>query len=154
MPDSPPFEKSLFINCPFDKDFKPLLRAILFAAIERGLEPRIASERVDSGENRLQKGRGETMAGRRSYLGLLRSVMADRDRQTHLMLHIAGWFQGGSRVELPSQLGRWDKPGQFNMRGRRNGWRVTRNSAEGWVLNRARDWPWSTCPTGSCAIWV
>lgn len=59
-------------------------------------------------------GRGETMAGRRSYLALLRSVMGDRDRQTHLMLHIAGWFQGGSRVELPSQLGRWDKPGQFN----------------------------------------
>jgi len=40
--------------------------------------------------------------------------MSDRDRQTHLMLHIAGWFQGGSRVELPSQLGRWDKFGQFN----------------------------------------
>ncbi|MFB3904270.1 MAG: hypothetical protein ACE15E_12540 [Acidobacteriota bacterium] len=49
------FEKCVFINCPFDQDFKPLLRAILFTVIECGLEPRIASERADSAEIRLQK---------------------------------------------------------------------------------------------------
>ena len=55
MPTEANYEKSVFINCPFDQDFKPLLRAILFTVVECGLEPRIASERADSGEIRLQK---------------------------------------------------------------------------------------------------
>ena len=49
------FERSVFINCPFDKDFAPLLQAILFCVVVMGFEPRLASERNDSGETRLDK---------------------------------------------------------------------------------------------------
>jgi hypothetical protein len=49
------YEKSVFINCPFDKDFAPLLEAILFCVVYAGLEPRLASERLEAGESRLDK---------------------------------------------------------------------------------------------------
>lgn len=49
------FERNVFINCPFDDGYLPLLRPILFAVIRLGLNPRIASERLNAGENRLDK---------------------------------------------------------------------------------------------------
>lgn len=49
------FKSNVFVNCPFDKAYRPLLQALLFTAIDCGLEPRIASERSDSGEVRLDK---------------------------------------------------------------------------------------------------
>ena len=49
------FFKNVFINCPFDDDFIPLLRPLLFTIIYLGYNPRIASERQDSGEQRINK---------------------------------------------------------------------------------------------------
>jgi hypothetical protein len=49
------FHRSVFVNCPFDGDYLPLLRPMLFAIIWLGFTPRIASERSDSGENRIDK---------------------------------------------------------------------------------------------------
>ena len=49
------FEKNVFINCPFDKDFAPILHAILFCVLRMGFHPRLATERSDSGETRLEK---------------------------------------------------------------------------------------------------
>ncbi|OQB41238.1 MAG: hypothetical protein BWY06_00925 [Candidatus Latescibacteria bacterium ADurb.Bin168] len=49
------FERNVFINCPFDEDYFPLLRPLLFTVIFSGFIPRIASERFDSFENRLNK---------------------------------------------------------------------------------------------------
>lgn len=49
------FEANVFINCPFDKEYNDLLKPLLFTVIRIGLEPRIASERLDSGEVRLEK---------------------------------------------------------------------------------------------------
>jgi len=54
LPDNS-FDKNVFINCPFDKDFEPILQAILFCVIYLGLSPRLATERADSAENRLDK---------------------------------------------------------------------------------------------------
>ncbi len=51
----PEFEKSVFINCPFDEDYEPILEAIAFCVIYFGFYPRIANERTDSTENRLDK---------------------------------------------------------------------------------------------------
>jgi len=45
----PSFDKNIFINCPFDREYLPLLRPLLFTVVECGLEPRIASERPDAG---------------------------------------------------------------------------------------------------------
>ncbi|MGS4984044.1 hypothetical protein SAMN05444149_103771 [Pseudosulfitobacter pseudonitzschiae] len=52
------FENCVFINCPFDEDFAPILQAMMFCVVYFGLTPRLASERNDSGENRLEKIRG------------------------------------------------------------------------------------------------
>lgn len=50
-----PFGSSVFVNCPFDQHYMPILRAVLFAIIDLKFEPRIATERLDSAEPRIQK---------------------------------------------------------------------------------------------------
>lgn len=49
------FERSVFVNCPFDEDYEPILQAILFCILYFGFTPRIATERADSSETRLSK---------------------------------------------------------------------------------------------------
>lgn len=49
------FENSVFINCPFDPEFEPLLRSILFTIVSFNFYPKIASERSDSAEQRIEK---------------------------------------------------------------------------------------------------
>lgn len=45
----------VFINCPFDADFRPLFRAIVFAVYDCGHFPRSALEIDDGGDVRLDK---------------------------------------------------------------------------------------------------
>jgi hypothetical protein len=52
------FETSVFINCPFDKDYAPVLQAILFCIVYIGFNPRIATEDGNSATLRLDKIRG------------------------------------------------------------------------------------------------
>lgn len=49
------YERNVFVNCPFDDEYVPLLRPLLFTIIALGFAPRIATERSDSGENRIDK---------------------------------------------------------------------------------------------------
>ncbi len=49
------FNENVFINCPFDEAFFPLLRPLLFTVIYVGLNPRISLESMDSGKPRIQK---------------------------------------------------------------------------------------------------
>jgi len=49
------FEDCVFINCPFDDEYLPMLRVLIFAVIQCGFKPRIATERADSGEVRIKK---------------------------------------------------------------------------------------------------
>lgn len=46
---------ALFINCPFDSTYKPMLNALLFAARFYGLKVNIASFDTDSKSNRLER---------------------------------------------------------------------------------------------------
>jgi hypothetical protein len=52
---SPDYDKSVFINCPFDDSYLPLFRALVFAVFECGLIPRCAQEVYDAGEVRIEK---------------------------------------------------------------------------------------------------
>lgn len=38
------FETNVFVNCPFDDDYLPLIRPLLFTIIYLGLTPRITLE--------------------------------------------------------------------------------------------------------------
>lgn len=49
------FEKNVFINCPFDEDFEPLLRPLLFTIVYLDFNPRIALEDSDASVNRSNK---------------------------------------------------------------------------------------------------
>lgn len=51
----PPFERSVFINCPFDENFAPILQAIAFCVCDLGFFPRLAPENPDSAANRLDR---------------------------------------------------------------------------------------------------
>lgn len=48
-------ERDVFLNCPFDATYKPILDAIVFAVRDLGFEARCALEVDDSGEVRLAK---------------------------------------------------------------------------------------------------
>jgi len=49
------FDSNVFINCPLDNEYLSLLRPLLFTLVYLGKNPRIATERSDSGENRIDK---------------------------------------------------------------------------------------------------
>ena len=55
MPAESTFEKSVFINCPYDESYIALFRPLIFTVRWLGLNPRVALERADSGEARLEK---------------------------------------------------------------------------------------------------
>ena len=42
------YHQSVFINCPFDDDYKPLFQAMVFTVIRCGYLPRCAKEQDDS----------------------------------------------------------------------------------------------------------
>ena len=50
-----PFDRNVFINCPFDEGYLPLLRPLLFTTFYVGLNPRITLESLDSGRPRIDK---------------------------------------------------------------------------------------------------
>jgi hypothetical protein len=49
------FDTSVFINCPFDKEFEPVLQAILFCVLRLSFHPRLATESNNSADTRLSK---------------------------------------------------------------------------------------------------
>jgi hypothetical protein len=49
------FKDNVFINCPFDEDYKPIFDAIVFAIHDMGFVARTAREEIDSSETRLKK---------------------------------------------------------------------------------------------------
>ncbi|MDQ9172061.1 hypothetical protein Q8A64_16735 [Oxalobacteraceae bacterium R-40] len=49
------FEKSVFINCPFDDKYLPILEAIAFTVLRCGGEPKLARLEADANEIRLNK---------------------------------------------------------------------------------------------------
>jgi len=51
----PSFDRSVFVNCPFDEEYSPLLQAIAFSITDLGFFPRLAPENADSSANRLDR---------------------------------------------------------------------------------------------------
>lgn len=85
------FQRSVFINCPFDSAYLSLLRPLLFTISSLGFEPRIASERSDSAEMRFDK-----------IVRLIRSSRYSIHDISRLRAKAAGDF---SRFNLPFELG-------------------------------------------------
>jgi hypothetical protein len=66
------FGRNVFINCPFDADYLPLARILVFSVLRCGFQPRMATERSDSGEVRVEKIRGLIRSSRFSIHDLSR----------------------------------------------------------------------------------
>ncbi len=49
------FDQNVFVNCPFDEEYLPLLHPLLFTITFLGFKPRIAVEALDSGAPRILK---------------------------------------------------------------------------------------------------
>jgi hypothetical protein len=49
------FDRSVFINAPFDADYDPILQSVMFAVVYLGFEPKLARLRSDSAEIRVEK---------------------------------------------------------------------------------------------------
>lgn len=86
-----PFEKNIFINCPFDIAYRPLLRPILFTVLSHGLTPRIALERSDSAETRISK-----------IIALIRESQFGIHDLSRLQANQPGEFY---RLNMPFELG-------------------------------------------------
>ena len=48
-------KENVFINCPFDEEYSPILEILCFCVSYFGFAPRLATERLEAGENRLEK---------------------------------------------------------------------------------------------------
>jgi len=55
MTEMPLYDESVFINCPFDPEYWPILEAITFTVMECGFVPRCSLETDDSSQVRIQK---------------------------------------------------------------------------------------------------
>ncbi len=86
-----PFETDVFVNCPFDDRYTPLLRPLLFTLVDLGFSPRIATERSDSGENRIDK-----------ICGLIRQSKYSIHDLSRLRAGEVGEFY---RMNMPFELG-------------------------------------------------
>jgi hypothetical protein len=50
-----PYKKNVFINCPFDRSYRPIVHALVFAVHDAGYVARSAQEVRDTGEVRIGK---------------------------------------------------------------------------------------------------
>jgi hypothetical protein len=88
---APVYEKSVFINCPFDPDFEPLFHAIVLTVAARGFTPRCARETEGQADLR--------MSGITS--GLLESKYSIHD-----LSRFQGYGQENlARFNMPLELG-------------------------------------------------
>ena len=51
----PYFNHNVFVNCPFDSDYAPIMQAVLFCLVRFGFKPRIATEQSNAAEPRIDK---------------------------------------------------------------------------------------------------
>ena len=108
MPDS--FDRNVFLNCPLDKDFLPFLKTLIFTVYRLGFNPRIASERSDSGESRLDKIKELIESSRFSIhdLSRFRSTTHDEFYRLNMPYQVRTWFSELGETELPSASTIWD----------------------------------------------
>lgn len=85
------YKTNVFLNCPFDRDYDPILQAIAFCLIYLGFSPRFARESGDSGEVRLGKIRSLIESSRYSIHDLSR-LQARKAREYY-------------RLNMPFELG-------------------------------------------------
>lgn len=91
MVTAPFYNDSIFINCPFDDEYGPLLRALVYTIYRCGFAPRSALEEDDASDIRVDK--IVRLIGKCKY-GIHDISRTELDHQTHL-----------PRFNMPFELG-------------------------------------------------
>jgi hypothetical protein len=86
----PPASKSVFINCPFDDVFKPILRAMVFTLMSSGYYPRCALDATDGAEIRVSK---------------IATMIGECDWGIHDLSRVEVDAGGVPRFNMPMELG-------------------------------------------------
>src|SRR5579863_469151 len=82
--------RSVFINCPFDERYRPVLRAMVFTIVASGFRPRCALDSTDGAEIRDSK-----------IAGLIRNC----DWAIHELSRVETSVDGIPRFNMPMELG-------------------------------------------------
>jgi len=85
------YNDNVFVNCPFDKNYKPLFNAMVFAIFDCGFIARCALEEEDASQIRIDKIYGIIADCRYGIHDILRTEL---DANTHL-----------PRFNMPLELG-------------------------------------------------
>ena len=86
----PPSFKAVFISCPFDDGFKPILRAMVFTIISSGYHPRCALDATDGAEVRVSK---------------IATMIGECDWGIHDLSRVETDAGGVPRFNMPMELG-------------------------------------------------
>lgn len=85
-----PFEASVFLNCPFDTEFLPVFRALIFTVEYCGLRVRCALEADNAAETRIEK---------------IRRIVRESKFGIHDLSRIESNERGLPRFNMPFELG-------------------------------------------------
>jgi len=97
------FDANVFLNCPFDEEYFPLLRVLVFTVKKIKLTPRSALERSDSGEIRLHKIKELVEASKYSIHDLSRSKSTAKDQYFRLNMPFELGIDLGCRDYHPDE---------------------------------------------------
>jgi hypothetical protein len=86
----PSAARAVFINCPFDDDFKPILRAMVFTIIVSGYHPRCALDSTDGAEMRI---------------GKIAKILGECDWGIHDLSRVEVGARSVPRFNMPMELG-------------------------------------------------
>lgn len=88
----------VFINCPFDADFKPIFQALIFTIFACGFRPRSARELDDGGQTRIEKLYGLIQECRYGIHDLSRTELDDKNQLPRFNMPLElGLFLGAKR---------------------------------------------------------
>ena len=88
----------VFINCPFDADFKPIFQALIFTIFACGFRPRSARELDDGGQTRIEKLYGLIQECRYGIHDLSRTELDDVNQLPRFNMPLElGLFLGAKR---------------------------------------------------------
>ena len=84
------FEKSVFINCPLDEEYRPIFQAVFFCVIYLGFCPRVSTETISSFDVRIRK---------------IQDLIRDSKYSIHDLSRCKSHKGEYSRLNMPLELG-------------------------------------------------
>ena len=99
------YSDNVFINCPYDIEYKGLMEAVIFVVVVMGFTPRLALESSDSGQSRIDKIIGLIQDSKYSIHDLSRMVATKPGEYFRLNMALELGIDFGCKNLLGSQYG-------------------------------------------------